>query len=132
MHKRERGSVSVETLFALIILAMLIFGGLELGRAYTIKHSLDAGAYQAARYLSLHPTDTATAISLVKNQVRSNLGSGVADAVQVTVNMPSSTFQSVFTVRATVTYIPVVRIPFVTTEATTLQSEYTQAVEKYP
>ena len=120
----------METFFALIILTMLT--GVGTGRAYTIKHSLDAGAYQAARYLSLHPTDTATAISLVKNQVRSNLGSGVADAVQVTVSMPSSTFQSVFTVRATVAYIPAVRIPFVTTGATTLQSEYTQAIEKYP
>lgn len=132
LHRDERGVAAVEAIFVLIILAMVFFGAIEFGRAYTVKHSLDAGVYRAARYLSLNPSDLATATSLVRNEVSLNLGSSLASQVSVSVNMPSSAFQSQFTVSASVPWTPLSPIPYLIVTGKTLSAAHTQTIERYP
>lgn len=128
----RRGVATIELTFAVVIMAVLLFGALELSRACSVKHSLDVGAYRAARYLSYKPEDLTGAMAIVRDEVRSSLGSSLADQVTVSVEMPSPSFQSVFTVRATVCYAPLTPIPFVNLGNRTLAGQHSQAVERYP
>lgn len=128
----RRGVATIEMTFAVLIMAMLFFGALELSRAYAVKHSLDSGTYRAARYLSYKPDDLATATAIVRDEVRGGLGSSLADQVTVSVEMPSTSFQSVFTVRASVPYAPLTPIPFVALGSPTLAGQHSQTIERYP
>lgn len=128
----ERGTATIEAVFIIIIVTMLLFGGIEFARAYSIKHSLDAGVYRAARYLSLHPDDLTTATRIVRRQVELNLGGGVAGQVNVTVDMPSTAFGSEFTVSASVPWSPITPIPYLIVQGKTLHAAHTQIIERYP
>ncbi|TAK36109.1 MAG: pilus assembly protein [Chloroflexota bacterium] len=128
----RRGVATIELTFAVVILSMLLFGALELSRAYSVKHALGTGAYQAARYLSYNPTDHARAETIVRDEVRMSLGGGLADQVSIAVAMPSGNFQSVFTVEATVHYVPLTPVPFVSLGSRTLVGRHSQTIERYP
>ncbi len=129
--RADRGSVSVEMLFFAAFFALLFFGAVELAREVALKHSLDVGTYRAARYLSLVPEDVATAKQMIQSEVASNvLGSGYGNSVQMNVNMPDRTFQSSFTVTASLNYQPV--IPFMVFAPKTLQASHSQSIERYP
>lgn len=130
-----RGQTVLEGLLVLIVLGMLLFGALEIGRAYAVRHSLDAGCWRAARYLSVHPGDQATAAQFVRDEVARNLGGDLAGRVTVT-TIPADTgwlgFQEEFTVRATAPWSPLTPIPFLPAGGATLAVEHTLAVERYP
>ncbi len=128
----KRGVATIELTFALAILSMLFFGSLELSRAYSVEHSLDTGTYRAARYLSYNPNDLAGATAIVRDEVRNSLGGSLANQVQVSVDMPSASFQSVFTVRASVPYAPLTSVPFVTIGSRVLVGQHSQSIERYP
>ena len=128
----RRGVATIELTFAVIVMSMLFFGALELSRAYSVKHSLDTGTYRAARYLSYNPDDWAGAAAIVRDEVRSSLGASLASQTRVAVDMPSSAFQSVFTVRATVPYVPLTSIPFVALGTRPLTGQHSQTIERYP
>ena len=127
----HRGAASVETVFVVAILALLFFGAVEFARVISVKHALDVGTYRAARYLSLIPNDTPTATQMVRQEVQANvLGGGLASRVVVTVDMPSTVFQTAFTVTSQVAYQPVV--PFMLFAPKTLTVTHGQNVEAYP
>ena len=127
----QKGSVSIETTFFIIICALLFFGAVELGRAISLKHSMDVGCYRAARYLSLHPYDPDTAEQMVRDEVDANiLGGNYGDDVTVTIEMTGHTFGNAITVTASLDYRALV--PFLSLSQVTLQTRHVNAVEKYP
>ena len=80
----ERGQASVEMLFFVLILALLFFGAVELGRGVLLKHALDVGTEKAARVLSINPTDYGTAEAVICMEVDANLlGGGYGSQVMI-------------------------------------------------
>ncbi len=55
----QRGQAAVELAFALPVLCFVVFGVLDLGRAFSYHVMLANAAREAARYCALHPGDTA-------------------------------------------------------------------------
>jgi hypothetical protein len=51
----ERGSVAVQTLLLVPVLALVVFGGYAIFGAMEAKQALHHGTYQAVRYLALNP-----------------------------------------------------------------------------
>ncbi len=125
----ERGAVSVEMVFFLLIFALTFFGAVEMAREISVKHALDVGTYRAARYLSLVPSDSATARTMIQKELDANVLGG-AGSLQMSVDMPSLSFQAVFSVTAQVTYQPTV--PFIIFAPKVLSVTHSQSIEKYP
>jgi Flp pilus assembly protein TadG len=125
----DRGSASVEMVFFLLIFVVAFFGAIEMAREVSVKHALDVGTYRAARYLSIVPNDQATARNMIQNELNANVLGGAGSVVMI-VNMPSQTFQTVFSVTAQVAYQPV--IPLMVFAPKTLQVIHSQSIEAYP
>ncbi len=125
----DRGSVSIELVFFLLIFVVTFFGAVEMARAISVKHALDVGTYRAARYLSLVPSDQVTARNMIQTELDRNVLGG-AGSVQMTVDMPSQSFQTVFSVTAEVSYQPV--IPLMIFAPKTLRVVHSQSIEAYP
>jgi Flp pilus assembly protein TadG len=68
-----RGQAMLEILLVLLILIPLIFGGIELSRAVSIRSALDSGVAVAARTLSLDPSQWAWASGVVNDSVDQNV-----------------------------------------------------------
>jgi len=127
----EKGSVTLEATFFLVFFVLAFFAAVELGRALSVKHSMDVGVYRAARYLSIDPSDTATAEGMIRDEVDNNLlGGGYGDLVRVMVEMPSAYFGATFTVRAEVDYQAT--IPFLPLPLRTIVAVHSQNVERFP
>jgi len=127
--RSERGTVSVEMVFFLLIFVVAFFGAIEMAREVSVKHALDVGTYRAARYLPIVPNDQATARNMIQSELDHNVLGGAGN-VQMTVDMPSQTFQSVFDVTAEVAYQPV--IPLMVFAPKTLRVIHSQSIEAYP
>jgi len=125
----EFGSVSVEMVFFLLIFVVAFFGAVEMAREISVKHALDVGTYRAARYLSIVPSDQVTARNMIQIELDRNVLGG-AGSVQMTVDMPSQSFQTVFSVTAEVPYQPV--IPLMIFAPKTLRVVHSQSIEAYP
>ncbi len=125
----DSGAVTVEMVFFLLIFVATFFGAIEMAREVSVKHALDVGTYRAARYLSIVPSDQATARNMIQTELDSNVLGG-AGSVQMTVDMPSQSFQAVFSVTAQVLYQPVV--PLIIFAPKTLQVTHSQSIEAYP
>ncbi len=129
LHPSESGAVSIEMVFFLLIFVVAFFGAVEMAREISVKHALDVGTYRAARYLSIVPSDQTTARNMIQSELDSNVLGG-AGTVQMTVNMPRQSFQTIFSVTAQVNYQPVV--PFIIFAPKTLQVTHSQSIEAYP
>lgn len=125
----ESGTVSVEMVFFLLIFVVTFFGAIEMAREVSVKHALDVGTYRAARYLSIVPNDQLTARNMIQNELNANVLGG-AGSVVMTVDMPSQSFQTVFSVTADVPYQPV--IPLMIFAPKTLRVIHSQSIEAYP
>jgi Flp pilus assembly protein TadG len=125
----ERGSTSIEMVFFLLIFVVTFFGAIEMAREVSVKHALDVGTYRAARYLSIVPSDQTTARNMIQTELDRNVLGG-AGSVQMIVDMPSQSFQTVFSVTAQVAYQPV--IPLMVFAPKTLRVVHSQSVEAYP
>ena len=125
----DRGAVSIEMVFFLLIFVVTFFGAIEMAREISVKHALDVGTYRAARYLSLVPSDPSTARNMIQLELDRNVLGG-AGSVQMSVDMPSTAFQTVFSVTAQVPYQPV--IPLMVFAPKTLQVVHSQSIEAYP
>ncbi len=125
----ECGSVSVEMVFFLLIFVVAFFGAVEMAREISVKHALDVGTYRAARYLSIVPNDPMTAQNMIQSELNANVLGGAGN-VSMTVDMPSQSFQSVFSVTAQVAYQPVV--PLILFAPKTLTVVHSQSIEAYP
>ena len=128
-HPSDRGSVSVEMVFFLLIFVVAFFGAVEMAREVSVKHALDVGTYRAARYLSIVPNDQVTARNMIQTELDRNVLGG-AGSVQMTVEMSSQAFQTVFSVTAEVAYQPV--IPLMVFAPKTLRVVHSQSIEAYP
>ncbi len=127
----EKGSVTLEATFFLVLFVLSFFAAVELGRALSIKHSMDVGIYRAARYLSIDPSDQSTAERMIRDEIDNNLlGGGYGDLARVTVEMPSTSFGATFTVRAEVDYQATV--PFLPLPLRTIVAVHSQNIEKFP
>jgi Flp pilus assembly protein TadG len=84
LARSEEGQGTVELLLVVLILTLLFFGAVELGRGVLLKHALDVGTEKAARMLSIVPADFATAEGIIRTEVNANLlGGGYGDQVTV-------------------------------------------------
>lgn len=128
-HPSDSGTVSVEMVFFLLIFVVAFFGAIEVAREVSVKHALDVGTYRAARYLSIVPNDQLAARNMIQNELNSNVLGG-AGSVVMTVDMPSQSFQTVFSVTANVPYQPV--IPLMIFAPKTLRVIHSQSIEAYP
>ncbi len=129
VHPSECGSVSIEMLFFLLMFVVAFFGAIEMAREVSVKHALDVGTYRAARYLSIVPNDQTTAQNMIQSEIDHNVLGG-AGSVQMNVDMPGQSFQTVFSVTATVLYQPV--IPLMIFAPKTLRVIHSQSIEAYP
>ncbi len=127
--RSNRGAVSVEMLFFMLIFIVAFFGAVEMAREISVKHALDVGTYRATRYLSIVPFDQATAIQMIQDELDANVLGG-AGPVQVTVDMPGQWFQAIFSVTAQVNYQPVV--PLMVFAPKRLTVTHSQSIEAYP
>jgi Flp pilus assembly protein TadG len=95
----QRGAALVEMAIVLPLLALLVFGAIEFGRAVVIKNTLNYLAREGARRASISdPFDVAAIQSFVSTITPSSLQSGVS--VNVTPTVP---VHHVSTVTVTVT-----------------------------
>ena len=129
IHHDERGTAAIEMLFFLMIFVVLFFGAVEMAREVSVKHALDVGTARAARYLSLVPSDPATAQQMVQSELNANVLGG-AGTVTLSVTMPSASFQQAFSVTASVPYQP--SVPLMVFAPKTLSVTHSQSIEKYP
>jgi len=125
----DRGSVSVEMVFFLLIFVVAFFGAVEMAREVSVKHALDVGTYRAARYLSIVPSDQVAARNMIQIELDRNVLGG-AGSVQMIVDMPSQAFQTVFSVTAEVPYQPVISLMVFAPK--TLRVTHSQSIEAYP
>ncbi|MBU0491898.1 MAG: pilus assembly protein [Chloroflexi bacterium] len=130
-RNRERGSISIEFLLALLGLVLLGFGLFEIGRALSIKQALDTGTYNAARCLSLDPDDWATAEALIRAELQDSiLGRDYADDFVWTPHVGSGAFGTVLTVEAYVDYV--LDVPLLSLGGVRLYAAHRQPIERYP
>lgn len=125
----EHGIAAVEMVFFLVIFVLVFFGSVELAREISVKHALDVGTYRAARYLSLVPSDAATARTMIQTELDNNVLGGAGTA-QMDVDMACATFQCLFSVTAQVPYQPI--IPLMVFAPKTLTVSHAQSIEAYP
>lgn len=82
--RRKIGQGAIEILLVVLILALLFFGAVELGRGVLLKHALDVGSEKAARMLSINPADFSAAEWAIRTEVDANLlGAGYGAQVVV-------------------------------------------------
>lgn len=125
----EQGAVSIEMVFFLLIFVVTFFGAVEMAREVSVKHALDVGTYRAARYLSIVPNDQPTARNMIQKELDTNVLGG-AGSVQMIVDMPSQSFQTIFSVTAQVPYQPAV--PLIIFAPKSLSVTHSQSIEAYP
>lgn len=128
----EKGSLSVEMVLLVPVFVLLVIGGLEMARGATIRMSVSAGAWRAARYLSIYdPWAEAEALHIVQETAMRNVLGGDPSRVTVMVTDDGGRgFGDVITVRAEYDFCPL--IPFMTSGCATLEGEHSLVVEVWP
>ncbi len=138
----DRRGTAAETLIYIAIFVILLFGSVQIGRAFAIKDALDSGVSFAARQLSLNPAAWTEAQASVRAEVDGNfLGAGLGSQVTLTLmNAGGSTITSAqlaalsfgaeFRLRAS---LPLnVVVPLLLNTSRTIQVEHRMLVERYP
>ncbi len=125
----DEGAVSIEMVFFLLVFVVAFFGAVEMAREISVKHALDVGTYRAARYLSIVPNDPVTARQMIQSELDNNVLGG-AGSVQMSVDMPNQSFQTIFSVTSSVSYQPVV--PLMIFAPKSLRVTHSQSIERYP
>ncbi len=138
--KGEGGQVAVEALLVILLLALLIFGGIQLSQGVALRQALDSGTGAAARALSLDPGQWSFAGSLVQQGVDENvLGTSAPVTLQVLdaggiLRSPTwlsgSNFGTTFILEASAPFHA--DIPFLTTTSITIRVRHWAIVERYP
>ena len=84
LRKDQKGQAAVEALLVLMIMALVIFGGLELSRGVAIRQALDSSTGAAVRALSLDPAQWSYSRDLVRDGTNQNvMGESVTTTLQV-------------------------------------------------
>ncbi|MCX6031776.1 MAG: pilus assembly protein [Chloroflexi bacterium] len=130
MVRDVRGQSAVEALLATILFVTLIFGGLELARAVSLKQALDRGAFEGVRYLATHGDVTGTTPVVRAAVARAILG---ADPAQASVNTTwTAGTHYGDSVCVTTNYATTLDMPLVAVVARTLTAEHCTPYEVYP
>ena len=76
-HDR-RGGAAIEFAILAPVLFGILFGIVEMGRMFYVRHALEYATEQAARYYMLNPTtDSGSVTTYLKGQMAGGMGSGV-------------------------------------------------------
>ncbi len=128
----ERGTITIEYMLGAVLFILLLFGALEFARAAAIKHALGVGSWQAARYLSLHPWDEATAEALARQSIQDSVfGGNPGPAVIIfSFSDPGRRFGTTVAVRIEMPYQAMV--PLMNLAPRTLTGESAVLVEAWP
>lgn len=125
-----RGQSVAESLLMTILLITLLFGGVELARAVSLKQALDRGAFEAARYLATRG-DPAGCLGPVQLAVSHAILGGDPGAVQVSTTWTGAT-QYGDTVCVTATYQVDLDMPLVAVMTRTLRATHCTIYEVIP
>jgi len=139
----KRGATVVTYALLFPIFVLLIFGGFEVWKIISIKQSLNAGTYQAARYLSNEgkglPDDPddweAEAAAIAEGIIAQKLGEGFAGSdaafeVEVTIETPDrSKCEWLFSVRAELPLPWTTVIPYLPSKNMVLVEQHTSYIE---
>ena len=138
----ERGQSILELLLVLMILVPLLFGGIELARGVSLRHSLSSGVLVAVRSLSLEPTTWSWSNTVINQSVSENvLGGGNASTPTIQTYSSTGTaispttlaglpFGTPFRLDASVNYTP--DIPILGGTLITIRVSHWGIVERYP
>ena len=141
-NQLERGQSILELLLVLLILVPLLFGGIELARGVSLRHSLSSGVLVAVRSLSLEPTTWSWSNTVINQSVSENvLGGGNASTPTVQAYGSTGTaispatlaglpFGTPFRLEASVNYTP--DIPLLGGTPITIRVSHWGIVERYP
>lgn len=141
--REERGQGTVETLFVVLVLMLLLFGAIELAQGVFVKHALDVATEKAARVLSINPADYSYAEGLIRSEVNGSvLGNGYGDRAVIRLrdagtwteispaDLDAAGFGYRFAVEAEVSWQPA--IPFLSNPARVLRAMHFGIVERFP
>lgn len=137
---RNSGQAAVEALLVVMLMALLIFGGIQLSQGVAIRQALDSGAGAGVRALSLDPTQWSFAGNVIQQSVNQNV---MGSTAPVTINvydasgnlrsaawLSASTFGTSFILEASVPFNA--DIPFLTNAPITIRVRHWGIVERYP
>jgi len=140
LRKDQKGQAAVEALLVLMILALVIFGGLELSRGVAIRQALDSSAGAAVRALSLDPSQWTYAKNLIQQGTNQNvMGMIEATTIQVfdaagtprsSAWLSGSPFGTTFILEASAPFQA--DIPFLSEPIMTIRVQHWGIVERYP
>lgn len=138
----QKGQSILELLLVLLVLVPLLFGGIELARGVSIRHSLASGTLVAMRSLSLEPANWTWATGTIQASIDANvLGNGALGSLDIQAYDSSGSpissgalaglpFGTPFRLEASVNYTP--DIPLVGGSTITLRVSHWGIVERYP
>ena len=86
LRRDRRGGAAIEFAILAPVLFGILFGIVEMGRMFYVRHALEYATEQAARYYMLNPTtDSGSVTTYLQGQMAGGMGSGVtADYVDTT------------------------------------------------
>ena len=136
----SKGQAAVEALLVLMVLALVIFGGIELSRGVAMRQALDSSAGAAVRALSLDPTQWSYAKNLIQEGTNQNvIGTVEATTIQVfdaagtprsSAWLSGSPFGTTFILEASAPFQA--DIPFLSEPIMTIRVQHWGIVERYP
>ena len=136
----QKGQAAVESLLILMILALVIFGGIELNRGVAIRQALDSSAGAAVRALSLDPSQWGFAANLIQTGTNKNImGANVTTSIQVydasgilrsSAWLSGSPFGTTFILESSAPFQA--DIPFLSSNILTIKVQHWGIVERYP
>jgi Flp pilus assembly protein TadG len=137
---RESGQAAVEALLVVMLMALLIFGGIQLSQGVAVRQALDSGAGAATRALSLDPGQWSFAKTVIQQSVDQNvLGAAAPIALRVydssgtlrsSAWLSGSNFGTSFTLEASAPFDA--DIPFLNNVPITIRVRHWGIVERYP
>ncbi len=139
-ERREAGQAAVEALIVVMLMALLIFGGIQLSQGVALRQALDSGTAAAARVLSLDPGQWTFAENVIQQSVDQNVLSGVAPvtlsvydssgAARSAAWLSGSPFGTAFILEASAPFDA--DIPFLANTPITIRVRHWGIVERYP
>ena len=140
LRRDSRGQAAVEALLVLMILALVIFGGIELSRGVAMRQALDSGAGAAVRALALDPSQWTFAGNIVQQGVNQNVpGAKPSTSLKVydasgtlrsSAWLSGSPFGTSFVLEASAPFQA--DIPFLSEPLVTIRVRHWGIVERYP
>ena len=78
LRRDRRGSAAIEFAILAPVLFTMLFGIVEMGRMFYVRHALEYATEQAARYYMLNPTtDSGSVTTYLRGQMAGGMGTGV-------------------------------------------------------